>query len=250
MLVPMRCVVHLALPFALLVAPRIAVAHIELTSPSPRTLSQKDEHCGLAGAPRDPTPTTVTAGSTITLTWNETIGHPGWYRISFQPDGSTFEIPPASNGPYGDGTPGGNFPTEDLTGTTDPGSGSMILLDRIADNTGTGSYSQQVTLPNMLCTNCTLQLIQVMTSAHGPYNEPGGNDIYFQCADLILAATLPDAAPPGTPDAGPGNPGVPDAGPGGAGVDGGCGCRGGVGPSGILTVLAAVGLVRRRRSRT
>jgi hypothetical protein len=229
--------------------PAIAAAHIAMTYPPRRTNEQKEEHCGLATAPRANV-TTFLPGQTITVTWNEVIGHPGWYRISFQPDGDIFEIPPASDGPYGDGTPGGNFPTENLTGMTDPATGSMILLDRIADNPGNGPYSQDITLPDIECTNCTLQLIQVMTSAHGPYNEPGGNDIYFQCADMILSATLPDAAPsqpdaaPGTPDGGVGQ----DAGNPASGNGGGC-CSVAGGPSGILTALAMVGLLRRRRSR-
>ena len=75
-------------------------------------------------------------GQTITVTWAETINHTGWYRISFQPNGQIFEIPPASNGPTGAGAVS-NFPTENLTGMTDPGTGKDPL----------GLLQRDVTLP-------------------------------------------------------------------------------------------------------
>ncbi|MFA9472798.1 MAG: hypothetical protein ACERNK_19695, partial [Deltaproteobacteria bacterium] len=54
-------------------------------------------------------------------------------------------------------------------------------------------YMATVTLPNVTCDNCTLQVIQVMYDKP-PYTTPG-NDIYYQCADLVLreGAAPPDA---------------------------------------------------------
>ena len=47
---------------------------------------------------------------------------------------------------------------------------------------------EQVTLPDVECERCTLQLIQVMTDK-APYGD--GNDLYYQCADLALRADAP-----------------------------------------------------------
>ncbi|MBA3405988.1 MAG: hypothetical protein H0U13_15120, partial [Gemmatimonadaceae bacterium] len=85
--------------------PVAAEAHIHLTAPLARTDSmtgdQKAQHCGVDGQVRTNRVTTFRPGETITVTWLETIDHPGWYRIAFQPNGSVFGIPPASNGPAG-----------------------------------------------------------------------------------------------------------------------------------------------------
>src|SRR5262245_46481663 len=121
----------LALTLAAMLPASIADAHIHLTSPQARTDSlqgaQKDQHCGVVGQVRVPARvTTYKPGETITVTWMETIQHPGYFRIAFQPNGDTFGIPAAGNGP-----PAG-FPSVDQTGMTD-GAGALILKDRIAD---------------------------------------------------------------------------------------------------------------------
>ena len=67
--------------------------------------------------------------------------------------------------------PDDNFPT--------------TMVEPIADKSG-GHYSQSITLPTTPCENCTLQLIQVMTTSV-PYNS-----FYFQCADIrITGAAVP-----------------------------------------------------------
>jgi MYXO-CTERM domain-containing protein len=86
-------------------------------------------------------------------------------------------------------------------------------------------YTWQVTLPNVECTNCTLQVIQVMEDdgAHGPYDPTPGvgvEDIYHQCIDLVLKR--PDGGT-GSTDAGTGGDGRPptvDAGTGTGGAPG------------------------------
>jgi hypothetical protein len=227
----------------LLVAPSLASAHIHLTFPTPRTDSQvgdqKTAHCGTVNwvrADHADRTTVLPPGATITVTWLETINHPGYYRIAFQPDGEVFGIPAESNGPTGNGQPS-NFPTEDRTGMTDPANGSIVLADRIAD----GTLSLEVTLPNMECTNCTLQLIQVMTDKPPYTPNPSGNDLYYKCADITLSAGAPDPDPNPGNDAGP----DPDPGGGGGGAGGGCSVGGG---AGLLAALALLGL-RRRRAR-
>jgi len=144
-----------------------ASAHITLKSPAPRydpTLL-KDGPCGKLNGGKSANVTTFAPGEQITVTWEETINHPGHFRISFDDDGDDAFQDPAS--------------------FDDVGSGLPILIDNIADKNG-GMYSQEVTLPNIECDNCTLQVIQVMTDKP-PYGD--GNDLYYQCADLVLSAS-------------------------------------------------------------
>ena len=181
-----------------------AFAHIELDAPLVRYSNSGGEvnkHCPCGagtgsqstdqvchGATSDPNRsatrvTTFAAGSTITVTWRETVGHSGRYRIAFDPDGA------------------------DLADFN-----SHILAD-IADPAGAaGAHSLDVTLPNTPCSNCTLQLIQVMNGIPGrcsisnaicptvgaacaqnggqcldaPVTDPTDSPTYFQCADLVL----------------------------------------------------------------
>jgi uncharacterized protein (TIGR03382 family) len=227
------------LALCVLLAPAVAAAHVRITSPTPRTSAElKDQHCGVTGSPRANVQT-LRPGSSLHLVWDEYIVHPGWFRISFQQNGDTFELPPLSNGKTGAGAPS-NYPTEDLTGKTDPGTGSFIIADRIVH----GTLSKDVMLPNVECNNCTLQLIQMMTDKP-PYSiDVASDDIYFACVDLVLSATAP------VPDAGGGtgpDAGSPDAGAGApaGGTGGGCSAAGG--STGILA-FAMVGLLRRRRA--
>lgn len=224
----------------LLAASAPALAHIHLTAPLARTDSQtgdqKEQHCGVPNQVRDPARvTTFAPGATITVTWLETIDHPGYFRIAFQPNGQVFGIPPAGAG-------AGGFPTVNQEGV-DATNQSIVLKDRIAD----GTLSTTVTLPNMECANCTLQFIQVMTDSP-PYTiDALSNDIYFNCADITLSTTpgAPDAGPGAGPDAGAGGP---DAGTGGTGsVDGGCSTSGGGGLAGTALLVGLFALRRRRR---
>jgi len=175
----------------------VAHAHIAMTFPTPRTVDQKAGPCGATGSTRGTKISTFRPGETITIEWDETVDHPGHYRIAFDNDGNdVFQNP---------NRPDDNFPS--------------TLANQIVDRAG-GHYTQQITLPNMTCNNCTLQLVQVMTTAV-PYNS-----FYYQCADIVLSG---DAEPTPPPD-----------------TAGGCA----TGPSaGLAAGLAALGLVRRRRRR-
>jgi uncharacterized protein (TIGR03382 family) len=220
---------------AVILAPALVAAHVRITSPTQRSDALKQRHCGATGSARANVQT-MRPGSVMHLVWDEYVPHPGWYRISFQQNGDTFEIPPASTGPSSLGA--SNYPTEDLTGQTDPISGSRIIADRIQHPT----LSMDVTLPDVECNNCTLQLIQMMIDKPDYSIAVGSDDIYFACVDLVLSATAPDAGPGG----GGGVDGPPDAGIGlsAGNVSGGCSATGG--SPGILA-LAIAGLVLRRR---
>jgi MYXO-CTERM domain-containing protein len=206
------------------VTPSVAAAHVRITSPTPRLSDQlKDRPCGLSGSTRA-NAHTYRPGSQLHLVWDEYVTHPGWFRISFQQNGDTFETPLASNGPTGSGA-AANYPTEDLTGKTDPATGSLIIADRIPH----GTLSFDVTLPNVECDSCTLQLIQMMTDKPPYSTAVTSDDIYYACVDLVLSASAPPSPQPDT--------------------SGGCSTSGAsAGASGLLA-LAVLGLVRRRRVR-
>jgi MYXO-CTERM domain-containing protein len=182
----------------LLLLPGTASAHIAMTEPTPRSVDQKAGPCGAAGSTRGSNVTVFQPGETINVEWDETVEHPGHYRIAFAASGNNFQNP---------NNPGDDFPE--------------TMVEPITDKNG-GHYSQQVTLPTEPCDNCTLQLVQVMTT-NVPFNS-----FYFQCADITIAGDPVDPTnPPG-------------------GTDGGCSSTGG---SGAGMLLIAFALFRRRRNR-
>ena len=146
--------------------PALASAHIQLRSPAARTTEQKAGPCGATGSKRGTNVTTYQPGQTITLEWDETVDHPGHYRVAIDMDGDDDFINPLRA-------------TDNF---------SFTLMEPIADKAG-GKYTQQITLPTTPCTNCTLQLMQVMTVTE-PYNS-----FYWQCADIMIAGDVPEPEP-------------------------------------------------------
>jgi hypothetical protein len=144
-----------------------ASAHLALTMPAsrygPDTL--KTGPCGRSGGERTDIVSYFEPGETIEVRWEEYVDHPGHYRVAFDPDGDDdFVDPPTMMDFY---------------------SNEAVLLDGIEDgDRSKREYSVMVTLPDIECDNCTLQVIQVMYDKT-PY-EVGDDDIYYQCADLIL----------------------------------------------------------------
>jgi uncharacterized protein (TIGR03382 family) len=200
-----------------------ALAHIYLDAPADRgCVDEKTGPCGSSCEPARANATAFEPGATITVQWDEYINHTGHFRISFDDDGEDAFQDPTS---YEDIQENPTLP---------------VLLDGIADKSAGGNYSAQVTLPDIECDNCTLQLIQVMTDKP-PYTIPG-NDIYYRCADITLrrGAGNGDAGPTPAPDAGPGG--------GGDGDDGGCNAGGQSAPGAAwLLALGALAYVGRRR---
>jgi uncharacterized protein (TIGR03382 family) len=206
------------------VVPATAAGHVRITSPTPRSSDQlKQRYCGQTGSARANVHT-YKPGSPLHLVWDEYVVHPGWFRVSFQQNGDTFETPAISNGPNGNGG-ASNYPTENLTGKTDAATGSLVIADRIQH----GTLSLDLTLPDVECDNCTLQLIQMMIDKPPYASDTTSDDIYYACVDLVLSNSAP----------------ATDAGEGEGGASGGCSATGGSGLAG----LAALGLVLRRRRR-
>lgn len=134
-----------------------ASAHVTLTSPAPRTLDNKAGPCGATGSKRGATVTAYAPGQKIMVEWDETVDHPGHYRIAFDDAGDDVFVNPNN--------PNDNF--------------AFTLMEPIADKAG-GHYAQQITLPTTPCTTCTLQVMQIMTTAV-PYDS-----FYYQCADITI----------------------------------------------------------------
>lgn len=129
-------------------------AHARLVEPAPRSGNSgiKIGPCGTDGAK---TPLRLQAGSEIDVFWEETIHHPGHYRLA-----------------WGDANAAGFD--------------ENVAIDDIPDNAGTGCYRQRIQVPTTSCEHCTLQMIQVMTervSSDGTFPE------YFSCADVEIVDT-------------------------------------------------------------
>jgi hypothetical protein len=185
-----------------------ASAHVTLTYPTPRTLDNKAGPCGAAGSKRGSKVARFTPGQTISVEWDETVDHPGHYRIAFDNDGDDVFVNP-------------NNPNDHF---------AFTLMEPIADREGGGHYTQQITLPTTPCENCTLQLMQIMTT-QVPYNS-----FYYQCADIAIGA----GGDPGQPDPGQPDPGAADG--------GGCSTTT-HGGAGALVVLASLLALRGRSAR-
>lgn len=170
---------------ALLGVHGISHAHFELQSPPSSTEQnalgdpQKAPPCGDNGtAVATGIVTSIQAGDTITVTINETIFHPGHYRIALALDDGVFpDEPPV--------TPG---TTDCGSAPIDPAPAFPVLADGVWEHAAPFGEPQSIdiTIPEGVeCTNCTLQVIQFMSN-HG-LNDPGGC-YYHHCATLEVAA--------------------------------------------------------------
>lgn len=150
-----------------------AHAHIELLEPSSRYDGSQNKSCpcgaGLSNRTcnverdgsdpnRSDRVTELRAGSTITVRVDEYIGHSGRYRIAFDPVGADVE----------------DFNQHILLDVPDPGDVS-------------GLWEFEVTLPDVTCDRCTLQVVQAM---HGDEEhsvpDPSIVSSYYTCADIRL----------------------------------------------------------------
>lgn len=171
-----------------------AFAHARLKTPVPRTndANLKDgvggAPCG--GKPRTGTPAMFTSGQTITVTWEETISHPGCFIIKLSQANDQ------------------NF---------------LMLANPPHSNVGAvpRQYSAQVKLPDgVTCSACTIQLIQVMNSTVPcPVTNIPVGDSYYSCADVQIVT--PGGAGGGAGGAGGGTAGGAAGGTAGGSSGGG-----------------------------
>jgi hypothetical protein len=158
--------------------------------------------------------TTFEAGATVTVKWQETVYHPGYFRISIartaaaDATSTDFPDPPLTDTenchydnaavetkPHGDVLADGLFMASDVSGTN-------------------RSLEQDVKLPDEPCDHCTLQVVQVMEG------HPASSCFYFHCADIKIAAKESGSA---GKDGGSADGGGEDKDDGGAGKSGGAG---------------------------
>ena len=193
----------------------------------------KDGPCGRENGTRGEHVYTYEPGQTITISTEEFVPHPGYFRIAFDDDGDDDFVDPRSIDPVDPNRPC-PYNQYDQCGKSDFYNNATVLMDNLNPHLAEGvkTWTWEVKLPDIECDHCTLQLIQVMEdTVHGPYSPKGASDepfyvedIYHQCIDLVLKRGAPadggSTALPGD-DAGAGS--ADDAGPGagpGTGGDG------------------------------
>ena len=189
----MKIALPLAAASVVLLAPAIAGAHFILHAPA-ATLAQgkigdpqKLAPCGgTSSNPGTPTGAVTEArgGDTIPLKIQETIFHPGHYRVALAVK-DLAELPADPETVTRD-TPQGPW---SVSAKIDPDPKPPVLADGLFVHTekpAPGSfYETNIRLPNINCDACTLQVIQWMAE-HG-YNKDGGYS-YHHCATLKITA--------------------------------------------------------------
>jgi hypothetical protein len=143
--------------------PTVSFGHARIKSSAaliPRSSSDglKTGPCG--GVPRTNSAKTFAPGETITLNWEETINHPGQFEFYFSLANDV------------------NF----------------TLLKTVVDDKDSTTdlphqYSTTLTLPNVSCDQCTLQMIQLMTDRNPPTR-------YYSCSDIVLSGDTSKTPPP------------------------------------------------------
>lgn len=216
-------------------APTPASAHFILKTPAATMAQdglgspQKMAPCGDdgSGVPSGMV-TAFQTGQTITITIDETIYHPGHYRISIG-KGGPGDIPVEPIVTPGANTPCGSVPI-------DKNPKFPVLADGVFEHTKpfNGPQSITVTLPaDVTCDHCTLQVLEFMSN-HA-LNNPGGC-YYHHCANISISggsSTTSGAGSAGTGSAGETSATSTSAGAG-AGTtttSGGAGGAGGAGGS-------------------
>lgn len=105
--------------------------------------------------------TTVAAGQSINLEWEETVNHPGYFRLILI---------------AGDGTQLTSVqPIVVMDRYDDTQNGQVIA----ADSSTWHHFSTTVTVPDVSCEKCAFEFVQVMTDRNPPTN-------YHSCADVRI----------------------------------------------------------------
>jgi hypothetical protein len=184
---------RLLMAFAALAAaaPTVAYAHFKLLEPtswileSDRGDPQKAGPCGgdlnSMGMPSNVIGKVV-GGSKLHIKVQETIYHPGHYRITLAVNNRS-ELPPDAEVMTTESARG----PQSVSAVIQNPPRIPVLADGLWPHTArvTDAFETDVTLPNISCLKCTLQVTQFM--AQHAYNNPGGY-IYHHCADLQITA--------------------------------------------------------------
>jgi len=122
----------------------------------------KSAECGQVA--RTASVPTYKPGQTLDVEWEETIDHGGYFVISFSEKGATNFIP---------------------------------LIERFDDNQNNAGdvphqFKTTITLPNVKCTDCTIQLKQIMIDGA---DNVASKTTYYSCSDFILSDDAPNPTP-------------------------------------------------------
>jgi hypothetical protein len=225
-----------------------AHAHISMKGAlQSRGGDQKQSPCD--GSRGDGPEYTFAPGATITLSVNEDIPHPSYFRIAFDNDGEDF-VEPASIEPI-DKSRACPFDKDDQCGKSDfctsagAAKGAIVLWDNLDPHLSSAAKggTWQVKLPDVECSKCTIQVLQIMEdTVHGAYCPQGTcaasanslEDIYHRCIDIKLVKGAPSG--PGVATAPVSNQGVECPSPNAAG--GAAGSSGSAANSGTAGVAA------------
>jgi hypothetical protein len=132
------------------------------------------------------------------------VRHPGYFRIACDNEGDDDFVDPRWIVAIDPANRQGGCPIDDTDQCRigdqategDFFNNATVLMDNLHPHTRETAlpvYTWEVTLPDVECDNCTLQIIQVMEdpagTAHGVYNTTPGdnNDGYHQCIAMVLS---------------------------------------------------------------
>ncbi|HLK37570.1 MAG TPA: SCE4755 family polysaccharide monooxygenase-like protein [Polyangiaceae bacterium] len=213
-------ILSLAAASAGVLVPSMAQAHFTLDYP-PAWVTDSDSSgdpqkafpCGVLSTDTY-TPTNMVTmfspGQKITVKWTEQIQHDGWFRIALSyKDGAQFQATTDFPEPTYQ-TSNGVFGMMSVDAGIESPVMPPVLMDGIDPHTAASvtppkSYAQDITLPMMTCTKCTLQVLQIMLNhpVNPPNNVPGAGFTYHHCAFISI---LPggDGGTQIVPDAGGG----------------------------------------------
>ena len=183
----------LGLSAAVLLAPSNVDAHFTLMAPASWLVEnrlgdpQKKGPCGGTSADAG-TPTNVIGkvqgGQTLHVKVQETVYHPGHYRIALAVN-SRAELPADPEVTTRDSERGPWSVSAKIQSPAQP----PVLVDGLWAHTDRTAIAQpfetDITIPNITCEKCTLQIVQFMAE-HGRNTD--GDFSYHHCADLQITA--------------------------------------------------------------
>ena len=181
-----------------------AMAHFRLLTPQGWLVEndlgdpQKLAPCGSTSANAG-TPTGIVTklqgGQLLHIKLQETVFHPGHYRIALAVN-SRAELPPDPEAITSDSEKGAQSVSAPIQNPPQ----LPVLADGLFVHTTrqTTPFETDVQLPNINCPKCTLQIVEFMAQ-HGP-NKDGGF-YYHHCADIQIAADPAKSVDTGWPAA-------------------------------------------------
>jgi len=186
-----------AIAFVLLATvPVLADGHFKLLEPASRIVEDQrgdPQKAGPCGGATGVTPamsgivSEAKGGAPIHIKVQETIFHPGFYRVALAVK-SLDELPPdpvavtrqTEKGPFSVSAAIQSNPQKPVLAD-----GLNLHHARPASGTQLAPFETDVTLPNINCEKCTLQIVQFM-EAHGLNKD--GDYTYHHCADIKITA--------------------------------------------------------------